>query len=102
MWTQEDVEKAFVEVRKKALADKEFRKVLLANPNNAIAQVSGKDVPAAFKIKVIESDPAYHATYVLPQMVSDDLSDEDLEKVAGGGDCVGHACAGDVSCVLDR
>jgi hypothetical protein len=97
VWTEEDVEKAFVDVKKKALIDKTFRQTLLADPRKAIQQVTKREVPAAYKIKVIESDPAYHMTFVLPQMASADLSDEELEKVSGG---VG-ACGADV-CLADK
>ena len=92
-WTQEEVEKAFVDLKKKAMTDKNFRELILKNPNQAIAQVTKKEVPAGVKIKVIESDPAYHMTFVLPQMVSADLSDDELDKVAGGI-CGGYICGG--------
>ena len=96
-WTQEEVEKAFVEVKKKALTDKNFRQLILQDPNKAIQQVTKKEVPSGVKIKVIESDPAYHMTFVLPQMASQDLSDEELDKVAGGL-CVGDVCVGRLDC----
>jgi hypothetical protein len=96
VWTEEEIEKAFVDVKKKAVMDKTFRQKLLANPHAAIKQVTNKDVPVAVKIKIIESDPAYHMTFVLPQMASADLSDDELEKVAGGllDFCGGQACVG--------
>jgi hypothetical protein len=83
-WTQDEVENAFVELKKKATTDEDFRKLILTDPKSAIKQVTGKDVPEGFKIKVIESDPAYHMTFVLPRMLSTDLSDEELDRVAGG------------------
>lgn len=102
-WTQEEIESAFTEVRKKAVTDKDFRKLVLADPGKAVKQVTGKDVPASVKIKVLENDPAYHMTFVLPDMVSEEISDNDLEKVAGGGciidfgGCGADACAGKAS-----
>ena len=49
----------------------------------------------------MENDPAYAATFVLPPMVSDELSGDDLDAVAGGlcavdGSCAANACAGKV------
>jgi len=83
-WTEQEADRAFVEVRRRAMTDKAFRQLALANPNAAIEKVSGKAVPPGIKIKIIESDPAAHMTFLLPQMVSDELSETDLEKVAGG------------------
>jgi|GEM_PF-717574 len=99
-WTQEEIEKAFKEVKKKSLTDQAFRALLISNPHKAIEQATGKAVPSAFKIKVVECDPAYQMTFVLPEMITEELSDEALEKVAGGTSCVGigisaaEACAG--------
>lgn len=109
-WTNEEVEKVLVEVKKKAMTDKNFRTLVLEDPNKAIAQVAKKDVPAGVKIKIIESDPAYHMTFVLPQMVSADISDDELDKVAGGvmplgrkvgSICGAEACGAD-ACIGER
>ncbi len=83
-WTDDEVEKAFVEVRKKAVLNKSFREKVLADPNKAIAEVAGKEIPDAVKIKVIEGDPKFHMTFVLPDMVSEEFTDEALESVVGG------------------
>ena len=83
-WTQAEFDEVYKKARAKAGSDAAFRKNLLANPNKAIAALSGKEIPANYKIKVIEADPAYQATFVLPDLVSDEMSDEDLKKVAGG------------------
>jgi len=83
-WTQKEIDDVFVKVRGKAATDADFRKKLLADPNGAIAAFTGKDVPAGFRIKVIENDPAYMATFVVPDLVSDEISEDDLDKVAGG------------------
>ncbi len=89
-WTQAEFDSAYKKAKVKATSDADFRKKLLANPSKAIFELTGKEIPANFKIKVIESDPAYQATFVLPDLVSDEMSDEDLKKVAGG------ACAGQI------
>lgn len=92
-WTQEEAEQAFVEVRKRAMTDEDFRELVLSNPKEAIEQVTGKTVPEYLKIQVIESDPNYDLTCVLPEMIDGDLelSEDELENIAGG------ACAADVS-----
>jgi len=90
-WTQEEAEQAWIDVRKRALIDKPFRELLVANPNQAIEQVTGKPVPRGWKIKVLEPDPTAHLTFLLPRMVSQELPTEELEKVAGGA-CGPEAC----------
>lgn len=102
-WTQAEIDKAFVDVKKKAVTDKNFRAKLLADPAGAIKVSTGKEIPASFKIKVIEGDPKYHMTFVLPDMVSEEINEADLEKVAGGGcvidfgGCGAQACAAKAS-----
>jgi hypothetical protein len=97
-WTEEEADRAFVEVRRRAMTDKAFRQLALANPNAAIEKVSGKAVPPGIKIKIIETDPAAHMTFLLPQMIGEELSEADLEKVAGGvcstniEMCAGNLC----------
>lgn len=107
-WTAEEVEKTFKLVTTKAARDKSFRNRMIANPHEAISELTGRKVPSAFKIKVIENDPAYDMTFVIPDMASEELSDEALSRVAGGvavaaiiGVCAaaidtGGPCAGDI------
>ena len=73
----------------------------LADPAAAIREVSGKEIPAGFRIKVLESDPAYDATFVLPPAASGDVSDKELDGVTGGSllcafeTCAANACGAD-------
>ncbi len=97
-WTQEKINQLYMEVQRMAVTDEEFRKELLENTNTAIEKVAGEELPEGFKVKVIENDPAYAATFVLPPMASDELSDDELDAVAGGiclidGSCGAKACA---------
>jgi hypothetical protein len=83
----------------KATTDEEFRQKLLENPKAAIEKLTGETLPDDYKIKVLENDPNYTATFVLPDLKSD-LDLDDLENVAGGfGDCYGedaNACGNQV------
>lgn len=98
-WTKEDVQKALALIAERGATDMEFRRLCLEDPAQAISQVMGKELPAGFKLKFIESDPAYDMTYALPNYVGDGLSDQELDQVAGGG----WSCGGGMSslaCVL--
>ena len=72
----------------KAMEDDNFRKELLASPKEVIEKETGKKIPEGLKVKVIEEEPN-SVTIVLPRKPSkyetkEELSDDNLEKVAGG------------------
>lgn len=104
MWTKEKINDIYQNIQRLAVTDEEFREQLLKDPNAAISKIAGEELPSDYKIKVIENDPKYAATFVLPPMVSDELNDEDLDKVAGGAciidGCGAEACAAD-GCLKD-
>ena len=92
--TQERINEIYLEVQRLAVTDEDFREQLLQNPNAAIEKVAGFELPEGLKFNVIEHDPAYIATFALPPVGLDEISDDELEKVAGGafdvapmGDC---------------
>ncbi|MDR1522120.1 MAG: NHLP leader peptide family RiPP precursor [Streptococcaceae bacterium] len=87
-WTQETINEVYAKVMQKATTDEEFREELLNNPNKTIEKLTGEKLPDDFKVKILENDPNYTATFVLPNMRSTDLNIDDLENVAGGfGGC---------------
>lgn len=83
-WTQETVDEAIKSVAERATTDEKFRKKVLKNPKDAIKEVTGKDVPANYRLKIIESAPDFDNIFVLPPFRSDELSEAELEQVAGG------------------
>jgi hypothetical protein len=89
-WSQEKMNELYAKVMQKATTDEEFRKELLENPKTAIEKLTGETLPDDYKIKVLENDPNYTATFVLPDL-RNDLDVDELENVAGG------ACYGDGS-----
>lgn len=83
-WTQDKLNELYLSIQKKAMTDEEYRKELLENATAVIEKEIGTELPEGMKFNVIENDPAYNATFVLPDMLSEELEDEDLEQVAGG------------------
>lgn len=83
-WTKEKIEEAYEAVLKSATTDEEFREALLADPTAAIEKLTGVALPEGFKLKVLEEDPDCDMTILLPPMISDELSEEDMNQVAGG------------------
>ena len=97
-WTQEQINEIYLKVQQLATTDEEFRAELLKDSSAAIEKVAGQPLPDDFKVKVIENDPQYAATFVLPPMLSEELDDGELDQVAGGfclidGVCGAKACA---------
>jgi hypothetical protein len=97
-WNEAEAQKTLQEVMKRAQTDPEFRALALRDPNAAIAKVNPTPVPPGFKIRFVDNAGA-NMTIVLPDPVSKEgeLSDAELEQVAGGGRC-GASCA--ASCVF--
>ena len=83
-WTQEKLAELITELQKKATVDEAFRKELLADPEKAIETLTGKKPPEGFRLKVVEHDPAYTATMVLPDLLGRELTDEESDVVSGG------------------
>ncbi|MBU0650742.1 NHLP leader peptide family RiPP precursor [bacterium] len=71
-------------ITEKAMSDSEFKSRLMQDPKAAIAEVTGKNIPAEVKIHVIEEDSNV-LNLIVPKKSVDELSDDDLDQVAGGG-----------------
>lgn len=69
----------------------EFRKSLIADPKAAIAQALGIALPAELEVRVVESSArvVYINLPAPPNFAEGQLSDRELEAVAGGCTCVG-------------
>ena len=74
-WTQQQIDECIEACRRRAAVDAGFRGKLLSDPAAAIRELSGREIPAGFRIKVLENDPAYDATFVLPPAVSGGVSE---------------------------
>jgi predicted double-glycine peptidase len=75
----------------KAIKDDGFRAQLLADPRGALADAVGSDLPGDVTVKVLE-ETATSIYVVLPaaQSGSRELSDDELQPVAGGVLITGH------------
>ena len=75
-------ESEFGKIIAKAWRDPAFKAELIANPAAAL-KAEGIDVPAGMAVTVVENtDKLFHL--VLPPVPTDELSEDDLEAVAGG------------------
>ena len=84
--TRAEIERTLIQ---RSLEDDSFRQRLLADPKAAVEQELGTQLPEGFEVRVVEesADTIY---LVLPSSASavgegGEISDRDLEAVAGGG-----------------
>jgi hypothetical protein len=98
-WNEAEAQKTLTEVSKRTQTDPEFRKLALSNPSAAISKVNSTPLPSGFKVRFVDNNGA-NLTVVLPDAESKEgeLSDVQLEHVAGGGGRCGGSCA--ASCVI--
>jgi len=86
----EEQGKQYGQLIAKAWSDEDFKARLLADPKAAMKE-AGIDVPEGVEIEVVESTQE-KAYLVIPANPVGELSDEDLDKVAGG------ACSWSLHC----
>ncbi len=80
--TPEETQKKMGQLIAKAWADEDFKKQLIANPKE-VGKEFGLEAPENVEVKVVENtDKVFH--FVLPKKKSDELSEEDLDRVSGG------------------
>ena len=70
-------------ISKNAAEDSSYRESLIANPRGILEKHLGQELPEWMNVKIVEetADTVY---LVAPHVPSEELSDEDLEMVAGG------------------
>jgi hypothetical protein len=85
-WTADERNKVLAAIIKRASSDENFRRCL-SNPAKAV-EVAGKPLPAGFRLQFVDNKGS-NTTVVLPDLrpAGNQLTDEDLEEVAGGGRC---------------
>jgi hypothetical protein len=73
-------------VRERLATDPDFRAQLLADPRGTLSDISGVQIPEFITVTVHE-ESLTEVHLVIPAAVGDEIAEEDLELVAGGGTC---------------
>ena len=93
----EEIEPVAGKVIKLALADEAFKTHLLSDPKSAIAEATNMTLPMSLEIRVYEDTPTVKHLVLPVNPANSELSDADLELVAGGklsGETNGKICGG--------
>jgi hypothetical protein len=78
-------QKLLADLKARAAVDSAYRKRLLTNPHQAIAELAGSPPPKELRIRFIEKPADVDVLAVLPDLVpQDQLGAAELEAVAGG------------------
>lgn len=97
-WSDQLAEKTLASLMQKSATEPEFRKLCLEDPRAAVQQIAGFELPADFKLNIVENKKA-DLTVVLPDFVpATELNDDQLEEIAGGGGCLVGTCGGTQVC----
>jgi hypothetical protein len=84
--TRRDLETALIE---KCWKDPEFKKTVLSDPKGMLERHIGQKLPAQIKVFIHEEDGnTLHFSIPMAPSNLTELSDDDLERVAGGTDII--------------
>lgn len=81
--SEKEFQKTLGQITAKAWGDPAFKKRLMADPA-AVAKEFGMPLPPGVQIKVIEDSPTVRHFVLPPRPPAAELSDEQLDQVAGG------------------
>ena len=70
----------------RALTDPDFRRTLVQSPHRSLSDIYGVTIPESADVRVFEESDDSHYVVIPPDMsaLSEELTDEQLEAVAGG------------------
>ncbi|MEH1770607.1 MAG: NHLP leader peptide family RiPP precursor [Nostoc sp.] len=83
--TRQDIEARIIA---KAWKDEAYKQELLSNPRSVIGREFGVEFPSDVNVQILEENPTslHFVLPVSPVSVAQDLSEEELEAIAGGAD----------------
>ena len=96
--TRRDLETALIE---KCWKDPDFKKQVISDPKGMLERHTGQKLPAQLKILIHEEDAnTLHFSIPPTPANMNELSDEELERVAGGTDVVAATVIATIGAVV--
>jgi hypothetical protein len=81
------------ELLQRAQSDPKFRQQLLSNPNQAVQQAFGVNVPSGVRLRVVEETPGEYYIVLPAQSQGGAASDDALQAAAGDSSTWGPNCS---------
>ncbi len=84
-WTDEEMSRAVLETLRRISVDEDFKKLAFSDGAAAIARVNPKPLPPGLVMKFVDnSGPVQTIPLPHPDFESEEISEAELEAVAGG------------------
>lgn len=86
-WTNEEMQEVVQEVLRRSSVDPEFRALALKDSASAMAKVTTKSLPSDVSFKFVDNSGKVKTLALpdpLPEITQEDLSEAELEAIAGG------------------
>ena len=85
-WTEAELHTACGEALRRAKVDRELRALALEDPVAAVLRVSQRTTAPVEKFHFVESEAGrLDVVFATPSVAFEELSEDELEEVAGGG-----------------
>lgn len=99
-WTEASAEETIQKLLRRSAVDPAFRQLCLQSPEQAVREIADRDLPEGYHLRLVENAGA-DLTIVLPDPVASvELSDAELEAVAGGK--AGNQCGVSERCGVSK
>jgi len=84
-WNDKQIESLVEKAVRRSIGDADFRRLLVSDPRTALASIDARPLPVSLNLQFVEPGIKTR-TIVLPPAAtpSGELSDDQLERVAGG------------------